>query len=57
MKKHVVVFDGTSAYVIPCSDLAEEQKLNNVEVMYESDDLDEAEAYATDANEEAQFGN
>lgn len=57
MKKHQVVFDGTSAYVIPCVELAEEKKLNNVEVLFESDDLNEADEYATTANEEAQFGN
>ena len=56
MKKHLVVFDGTSSYVIPREELAEEQRLNNVEVLFESDDQAEADQYSDDSNEEIQFG-
>lgn len=57
MKRHLVVFDGTSSYVIPCEELEEEKRLNNVEVMFESDDQNEADKYSDDSNEEIQFGN
>jgi hypothetical protein len=57
MKKHLVVFDGTSSYVIPCEELEEEKRLNNVEVLFESNDQAEADKYSDDSNEEIQFGN
>lgn len=57
MKNHLVVFDGTSSYVIPCAELEEEKRLNNVEVLFESNDQAEADQYSDDTNEEIQFGN
>ena len=57
MKKHLVVFDGTSSYVIPSDELENEKRLNNIETMFESDDIDEANKYSDEANEEIQFGN
>lgn len=39
---HIVVFDGTSAYVIPAEDLAQEIEQNEVKVLGKFADFDEA---------------
>ena len=49
--KHIVVFDGTSAYVIPEDALEKEKKENNVKVLKNFSDFDEASDYCDKENE------
>jgi len=49
---HIVVFDGTSAYVIPAGELAQEIEQNEVEVLGKFADFDEACDFCDKQNEE-----
>lgn len=51
-KEHCVIWDGTSAYIAPSID-AEEEKAAGNEVMDYFDDIDAAQAYADEVNQEA----
>ena len=47
----IVVFDGTSAYVIPAEDLAQEIEQNEVEVLGKYADFDEASDFCDNQND------
>jgi len=49
---HMVVFDGTSAYVIQVEDLAKEIEQNEVEVLGKFADFDEACNFCDKQNDE-----
>jgi hypothetical protein len=49
--KHLCVFDGTSAYVIPTTDLEKEVSDNDVEVIKGFNDIQEAFEFADNENE------
>lgn len=48
---HIVVFDGTSAYVIPVEDLAQEIEQNEVEVLGKYADFDKASDFCDKQND------
>ena len=48
---HIVVFDGTSAYVIASEDLAQEIEQNEVEVLGKYADFDEASDFCDKQND------
>jgi len=48
---HIVVFDGTSAYVILVEDLAQEIEQNEVEVLGKYADFDEASDFCDKQND------
>ncbi len=49
--KYLVVFDGTSAYVIPKEQLAQEIKENEVEILGRFNNLYEASEFCDEQNE------
>ena len=48
---HIVVFDGTSAYVVPAEDLYQEIEQNEVEVLGKYADFDEASDFCDNQND------
>ena len=50
MKDILVVFDGSTAYLIPSEDLEEQIEENQVEVLGEFDDIDEADEFVDQQN-------
>ena len=48
--KHIVVFDGTSFYVIPESEVEQEIENNDVEVIDSFTDIDDAFSYCETEN-------
>lgn len=49
---HIVVFDGTTAYVIPSCELAYEIEQNEVEVLGKFNDFEKACAFEEEQNSE-----
>jgi hypothetical protein len=50
MKEYLVVFDGSTAYLIPSCDLEQEKAENCVEVLGQFDDIDEADEFVDESN-------
>lgn len=48
---HIVVFDGTSAYIIPEEDLVQEIEQNDVKVLGRFQNFDEASDFCDEQND------